>query len=144
MYHYTESGLRNVWLENGVTQRKTAYGVATSIQDVDGLHKVIGRALAHKGHLTGTEFRFLRKELDLSQHRLADLIGTTEQTVALWEKHGKIPKTADRMLRAIYLETIDGNVKLKEMIERTANLDRRDDEKMVFHDTDAGWFAMAA
>jgi hypothetical protein len=40
MYHYTESGLRNVWLENGVTRRKTAYGVATSIQDVDGLHKV--------------------------------------------------------------------------------------------------------
>lgn len=75
---------------------------------------------------------------------MADLIGTTEQTVALWEKHGKIPKTADRMLRATYLETIDGNVKLEEMIERTANLDRRDNEKMVFHDTDAGWFAMAA
>lgn len=78
---------------------------------------MIGRSLAQKGHLTGTEFRFLRKELDLSQHRLADLIGTTEQTVALWEKRGKIPKTADRMLRAIYLETIDGNVKLKEMTE---------------------------
>jgi putative transcriptional regulator len=144
MYHYTESGLRNVWLENGVTQRQAAYGVATSIQDVDGLHKVIGRALAQKGHLTGAEFRFLRKELDLPQHRLADLICTTEQTVALWERHGKIAKTADRMLRAIYLETIDGNVKLKEMIERTADLDRRDDEKMVFHDTEAGWLAMAA
>ena len=48
------------------------------------------------------------------------------------------------MLRAIYLETIDGNVKLKEMIERTADLYRKDDEKMVFHDTDAGWLAMAA
>ncbi|TAL96593.1 MAG: helix-turn-helix domain-containing protein [Paraburkholderia sp.] len=139
MYHYTESGLRNVWLENGVIKRKTAHGTATAIQDVDGLHKVIGRSLAQKGRLTGTEFRFLRKELDLSQHRLADLIGTTEQTVALWEKRGKIPKTADRMLRAIYLETIDGNVKLKEMIEQTADLDRREGEKMVFHDTERGW-----
>ncbi len=26
MYHYTESGLRNVWLENGVIKRKTAHG----------------------------------------------------------------------------------------------------------------------
>jgi len=144
MYHYTESGLRNVWLENGVTRRKTAYGVATSIQDVDRLHKVIGRALAQQSHLTGTEFRFLRKELDRSQHRLAELIGTTEQTVALWEKHGKIPKTADRMLRAIYIETIDGNVELKEMIEHTANLDRREEEKMVFHDTGHGWLQLAA
>lgn len=139
MYHYTESGLRNVWLGNGVTQRKTAHGMATAIQDVEGLHRAIGRALAQKAHLTGAEFRFLRKELDLSQRRVADLIGSTEQTVALWERHGKIPKTADRMLRAIYLETIDGNVKLKDLIERTADLDRHEDERMAFHDTESGW-----
>ena len=139
MYHYTESGLRNVWLENGVTQRKTAHGMATAIQDVEGLHRAIGRALTQKAHLTGAEFRFLRKELDLSQRRVADLIGSSEQTVALWERHGKIPKTADRMLRAIYLETIEGNVKLKELIERTADLDRKEDERMTFHDTERGW-----
>ena len=144
MYHYTESGLRYTWLKNGVTRRKTAYGVATSIQDVDSLHKVIGRTLAQKSHLTGTEFRFLRKELDLSQDRLAHLIGTTEQTIALWEKQGKIPKAAGRMLRAIYLETIDRNVKLKEMSEHTADLGWRDKEKMVFHDTGHGWLLLAA
>jgi putative transcriptional regulator len=48
------------------------------------------------------------------------------------------------MLRAIYIETIDGNVKLKEMIEHTANLDRREEEKMVFHDTGHGWLPLAA
>jgi putative transcriptional regulator len=144
MYNYTEIGLRYTWLENGVTRRTTAYGVATSIQDVDGLHKVIGRALAQKSHLTGTEFRFLRKELDLSQDRLVHLIGTTEQTIALWEKHGKIAKAADRMLRAIYLEAIDRNVKLKEMSEHTGDLGWRDKEKMVFHDTDHGWILLPA
>ena len=144
MYHYTETGLQNVWLENGYNVRKTPYGKAVSIDDADGLHKAIGRAVARKSHLTGTEFRFLRKELDLSQHAVADLLGTSEQTVALWERRGKIPKTADRMFRAIYLETVDGNVKLKKLVERVADLDRKDDEKMVFHDTDAGWFAMAA
>lgn len=144
MYHYTEIGLQNVWLANGYNVRKTPYGNAVSIEDADGLHRAIGRRLACKSHLTGAEFRFLRKELDLSQRRAAELLGSTEQTVALWERTGKIPKTADRMFRAIYLETIDGNVKLKEMIERIAGLDRKAEEKMVFQDTDEGWFPKAA
>jgi DNA-binding transcriptional regulator YiaG len=144
MYHYTEIGLQNVWLENGYNVRKTSYGDAVSIDDADGLHRAIGRKLAQKSHLTGAEFRFLRKELDLSQHRLADMIGTTEQTVALWEKRGKIPKTADRMFRALYLETIDGNVKLKELIERIADLDRKSEDKMIFQDTECGWLPKAA
>jgi DNA-binding transcriptional regulator YiaG len=144
MYHYTEIGLQNVWLANGYHVRKTPYGQAVAIEDADGLHRAIGRALARKSYLTGAEFRFLRKELDLSQHRLADLLGTSEQTVALWEKHGKIPKTADRMFRAIYIETIDGNVKLKEMIERAADLDRKAEQKMIFQDTDEGWLPKAA
>jgi DNA-binding transcriptional regulator YiaG len=143
MYHYTEVGLQNVWLANGYHVRKTSYGQAVSIEDADGLHQAIGRVLACKSHLTGAEFRFLRKELDLSQHRAADLLGTTEQTVALWEKRGKIPKTADRMFRAIYLETVDGNVKLKELIERVADLDRKVEEKMVFQDTESGWLKAA-
>lgn len=144
MYHYTEIGLRNVWLANGYHVRKTAYGKSVSIEDAEGLHRAIGRALASKSYLTGAEFRFLRKELDLSQHRIADLLGTSEQTVALWEKRGKIPKTADRMFRAIYLETIDGNVKLKDLIERIADLDRKTDEKWIFEDTDQGWLPAAA
>lgn len=144
MYHYTEIGLRNVWLANGYTEKKTAYGKAVAIEDADGLHKAIGRAVAMKTHLTGSEFRFLRKELDLSQHRLADLLGTSEQTVALWERKGKIPKTADRMVRAVYLESIDGNVKIKELIERAADLDRQADEKLIFQDTECGWLPKAA
>jgi hypothetical protein len=30
------------------------------------------------------------------------------------------------------------------MIERVADLDRKEEEKMVFQDTDAGWFPKAA
>lgn len=144
MYHYTEVGLQNVWLANGYNVRKTAYGKTVSIEDADGLHVVIGRYIARKSHLTGAEFRFLRKEMDLSQHRVADMLGTTEQTVALWERKGKISKTADRMFRAIYLEKIDGNVKIAELIERLADLDRHEDERMVFKDTVDGWLKAAA
>ncbi|WP_322053671.1 helix-turn-helix domain-containing protein [Paraburkholderia bannensis] len=143
MYHYTEIGLQNVWLANGYHVRETSCGEAVSIENADGLHRAIGRVLAGESYLTPAEFRFLRKELELSQHRAADLLGTSEQTVALWEKRGKIPKTADRMFRAIYLETIDGNVKLKELIERVADLDRKPDERLVFQDTEGVWLKAA-
>lgn len=144
MYHYTESGLKNIWLKNGYNEVETSEGVGVSFDDIDGLHKAIGRALARKTSLTGSEFRFLRKELGLSQGRIAAMLGSTEQSVALWEKRGKIPKTADRMTKAIYLETIDGNVKLREMIERLVDLDQREAEKLVFEDTDKGWLPKAA
>jgi DNA-binding transcriptional regulator YiaG len=144
MYHYTEVGLQNVWLANGYNERTTAYGKSVSIDDADGLHLAIGLEITRQSYLTGGKFRFLRKELDLSQQRVADLLGTSEQTVALWEKQGKIPKTADRMLRAIYLETIDGHVKLKKLIERAMDLDRKSNEKMIFQDTESGWLTHAA
>lgn len=144
MYHYTEAGLQNVWLENGYHVKKTKYGKAVSIEDAGGLNRAIGRKLACKSYLTGAEFRFLRKEMDLSQHRLADLLGTSEQTLALWEKRGKIPETASRMFRAIYLETVDGNDRLKDLIERVADFDCKPDKKMVFQGAEDGWLPKAA
>ncbi|MCI3206532.1 MULTISPECIES: transcriptional regulator [Pandoraea] len=145
MYHYTETGLQNVWLANGYTVRKTPYGETVSIDDADGLSLAIGRAIAKKPHLTGCEFRFLRKALGLSQNRAGDLLGAAVETVSLWERRGRIPKGADHMLRAIYLETVDGNVKLKELIEQLIDLDRKnDEEKLVFQDTADGWFPKAA
>ena len=42
-------------------------------------------------------------------------------------------------MQAIYLEKIDGNVRITEMVERLASLDREQQERMVFEDTDAGW-----
>lgn len=139
MYHYTESGLRNVWLANGYKVRNVGGEEAVAIHDVDQLHKVIGRNLARKPSLTGVELRFLRKEMGLSQKRLADMLGSSEQTVSLWERGGRMPVGYDRLVRAFYLEFLDGNVKLQEMVERLIDLDRTEDEKVIFEDTDSGW-----
>jgi len=139
MYHYTESGLRNVWLANGYTVRKFEGEESVAINDADELHRAIGRALACKPCLTGLEVRFLRKELGLSQKRLADMLGSTEQTVSLWERKGRMPKGLDRILRALYLEHLDGNVQIQAMIDRLIDLDKHEEEKLVFEDTQAGW-----
>jgi putative transcriptional regulator len=64
-YHYTESGLDNVWLLDGVEHHETPYGPATSIRDIDELHRAIGISITKSERMTGAEFRFLRTELDL-------------------------------------------------------------------------------
>lgn len=48
MYHYALCGRDDVWLENGVTYRETADGLAEAIVDADGLQALIDRAGAIK------------------------------------------------------------------------------------------------
>jgi len=140
MYHYQECGLRNVWLANGYHEHDTPYGTGVSIENVEGLHRLIGRQLAtEKPNLTGAEFRFLRKELGLSQSRLSNWWGYGEQTVALWEKRGRVPKIADRFIRAIYLEKTAGNPQITEIIERFADADRQEEGRLTFVETPEGW-----
>ena len=138
-YHYTESGLGNVWLANGFEQRATRYGKGIAIHDVAGLHRLIGKELARKAALTGAELRFLRKEMDLSQSGLGALLGVSDQAVAKWEKTGHIPKTADRMVRLIYLEHIGGNVHIRHTIEDISNTDREAENSMIAEAAPEGW-----
>ena len=132
MYHYIESGLRHVWLTNGYTVKQTPYGEAVSIQDAEGLHRLIGSIIARRPRLTGPELRFLRKEMGMSQKALADFVGTSEQSVSLWERRGRVPKAEDRLIKLAYLEKVDknGNVKIKDTIERLNELDNTSFEKL--------------
>lgn len=144
MYHYAECGLPNVWLVNGYKPHTTPYGEAMIIEDVEGLHRAIGKQLVHrKPYLTGCEFRFLRKELDLSQNGLAGYFGNDAQSVALWEKRGRVPKWADRFLRAIYREHKEGNAHIQDIVARLNDMDRREFERQVFEETPEGWRAAA-
>ncbi len=102
MYHYTESGLRNVYLENGYREIDTPYGTAISISNVDGLHKSIAETLIDQPYLSGREFRFLRTELDMTQQEVGDYFGVSAQAVALWEKSSRVQRKVDQMIRAIY------------------------------------------
>ena len=140
MYHYTESGLQNIWLANGYAVVKTKHGKGVSIRDVEGLHFAIGKSLAKKPKLTGGELRFLRKEMGMSQSALAALVGTSEQNVSLWERRGGIPKTADRLVRLIYLEHMGNNPKVREIIDRLNDQDREQAvERLTFSEQSGKW-----
>ena len=127
MYHYRESGLRNVWLVNGYSVKRTPYGEAISIRDLEGLHRYIGSVIARQPGLSGPELRFLRKEMGMSQRELAEFVGTSEQNVSLWERRGRVPQAPDRIVKLAYLETIkkDGNVKIRETIDFLNQLDAK-------------------
>jgi len=141
MYHYQESGLKNVYLINGYQVIDTPYGKATAIEDVEGLDKAIAHNLiTYKPHLTGSEFRFLRKQVGLSQAKLAALLGNNEQAIALWEKNSKIPKWANMMLRMLVSECLGENQSLMDMIERINSLDRDEYEKALhFEECNHQW-----
>lgn len=142
-YHYTDSGLDNVFLENGFQTLETPQGTAVSIEDVDGLHLAIGRALiAAPIRLTGAELRFLRLEMDLSQRTLASLLGSTEQNERRYEKARTqpIPGPVDHLLRAIYSEYIGGDGSVRRMVDRLAELDQQPRTEVRFRETERGWF----
>lgn len=145
MIEYTGCGLPNIYLSNGFNEIETPYGKSVSIDDLEGLHRAIGMEIVTKEPtLSGLEFRFLRKELELSQDRLGNLLGRDAQTIALWEKEkSDLPKMADMLLRAIYSESYNDNIHIKDMIERLNELDRieRDERRFEFSETDEGWRA---
>ena len=144
MYHYRESGLDNVWLKNGFVIHKTDYGKAVSIDDVEGLHRVIGRALLEKSKWSGAEVKFVRKEMGLSQKVLAELIGTGDQTVSLWERGKRMPETASRLLRALYSQRVLGNTSVKALLERLQEIDEANHDKLTLSKADRGTWREAA
>ena len=107
-HHYVECGLPNVYLANGFAYSDTPYGKGISIINVDGLHRCIAEALCDKpGPLTGAEFRFLRVELNFSQTMLAQILGCDARNIRRIERSEEVKDLYNRLIRLIYLESID-------------------------------------
>lgn len=140
MYHYTECGLDNVWLENGYVSKKTAYGKAASVDDAIGLHKVLAMELTQKkGRITGKELRFMRTVLGMSQDGLGRCVGATEQSVSLWERTGKVPQYADSIVRLLLSEKLNGNSKVTDIIERINTVERICNQRIVAREKKHKW-----
>lgn len=143
-YRYTQCGLGNVYLRNGFQVECSKYGEAIRIHDIDGLHRAIGMCLIQeKKELEGTEIRFLRHEMDLSQKMLGTLLDKSAQSVARWEKgQSRMDGPADRLLRLLYESHVTEKgreVGIAELLARLAELDSTDLDEVQFEDTDRGW-----
>jgi putative transcriptional regulator len=125
LFHYTASGLPNVWLHNGFTVEETPYGRGVRIEDADGLHKALAHAIVTgKGGFTGAELRYLRKHLHLSQAGLARMLGCKDQTVARWEKEETaVDPSAERLVRMMVLDHCGDDRDVAEVLSELAEMD---------------------
>jgi putative zinc finger/helix-turn-helix YgiT family protein len=117
-YHYTESGLPNVWLL-GVEVFECECGESFAfIPCIQELHKLIARDMVtQENSLSGPEIRFLRKIMGLKAKEFANLVGVKNVTVSRWER-GEItpPEPIDRFIRLFYAS----NMNLPEVAQELA------------------------
>lgn len=128
MYHYTDSGLENVYLRDGYTALEIDDEEAVSIHDIDGLHKAIGQDIINQSPaLTGNEIRFLRKEMSLTQSSFAAILSVSEDSVRGWENgRTDIPGPADKLIRIFYSKHADGANSLRQTVEDISRIDREE------------------
>ena len=141
MYHYTDGGLRNVWLANGYEIKKTPFGEGIVFHNLDGLTESICIALTKKaGVLTGTEFRYIRSAgMLLSQPSLGKLMGIDGQSVARWEKTSKVPRWADKLVRLLYTAQAEGNEPIAKAVERIKTVERLVKQRIVVKESRGQW-----
>jgi DNA-binding transcriptional regulator YiaG len=141
MYHYTDGGLRNVWLANGYAIKQTPYGEGVAIHDLDGLTEAICLALTNKaGILSGVELRHLRSAgMLLSQPALGKLMGIDGQSIARWEKSGRVPRWADKLVRLLYLAHAQGNEPIRRAVERIRTVERLVKQRIVVQESNGHW-----
>jgi putative transcriptional regulator len=105
-FHYTMSGLEDVWLQNGFAVEHTCYGEDVRIEDADGLHRALARSIvSDKMLMNERELLFLRKLMVLSRDDLARLLGCSDQRIACWEEgESTIDPFAERLYRMLVRE----------------------------------------
>jgi DNA-binding transcriptional regulator YiaG len=141
MYHYTDGGLRNVWLANGYEITQTPFGEGVSFHNLDGLTRSICMALTRKASpLTGAEFRYIRSAgMLLSQPALGKLMGIDGQSVARWEKTSKVPLWADKLVRLLYIAQVNGDEPIAKAVERIKTVERLIKQKIVVRESRGQW-----
>ena len=124
-YRYDECGLKSVTLVGVEVKRCPKCGnYEVSIPRIEGLHRLIARALIDKAtRFTGAEVRFLRKSLGWSGSDFAKHMGVTDETVSRWENDAApIGPQADRLLR---LMVAQGRLTTKYPTERLTRINAK-------------------
>lgn len=110
-YHYTLSGLRNVFLA-GITVRRCIQCAAESaiIPKVAELNRLIAQDLTCKAEtLRGEELRYLRKFAGFSGKRFAALLEVNPSHLSRFENgaYKSLGKPADKLARALAMSAVD-------------------------------------
>jgi putative transcriptional regulator len=145
LFHYTQCGLDNVWLDGGVNVEETEYGRGFRIEHADELHDVIARAIINDSRpLRGQEARFLRVLLNLSQEAMAKALGVDRATIIRWERarDKALGTIQDIAVRTTYASRAKGDGFILSVIKDLQDADEKahgEAYKQVFEANNMGW-----
>jgi len=107
-YHYTECGLDNIIIEANFIAIDDQGEEVVTIPAIGHLHNIIAQGLiAQENALSGTEIRFLRTEMGMTQAELAQLLHRDTQTVGRWERgEVALDATPDIVIRQLAAEKL--------------------------------------
>ena len=113
LHHMTGIGLSNVYLLNGFHIENDDGDETITYENIAGLYFEIGRAISSNPFtMRPEEFRFVRKQLEMSQSDVAALFDKSDQAIAKWEKGLlPVPKAESTLLKIVWLSQ---NVKASE------------------------------
>jgi transcriptional regulator with XRE-family HTH domain len=113
-YHYTESGLSDVFIHGAQFQTDDAGEETISIKNLAGLHRAISTSLITKSSsLTGKELRFLRTEMGMTQAELAVLVHREALSISRWERGevAEIDTNAEVLIRLHARDVLELDIK---------------------------------
>ncbi len=145
-YHFTESGLRNIYL-NGVVEHSCGKcgEVEVAIPNIESLQGLIARDVALlRSRLKPEEIRFLRVHLGFSGTDFARKISVEPETVSRWENgKSEMKLSFERFLRLMILSTM-GPFRDYDQMELFGSTSEKARSKVNFTVSHDRWTAEAA
>lgn len=123
LYHYTESGLINVFIHGVLIEKDDAGEDIVTIPAVNKLHKVIAEGIVlHAKGMDGSELRFLRTEMGMTQSELARLVHRDKQSIGRWERNEQeIDSNCEVIIRLLAIKRLELhiNVSIEEISQKS-------------------------
>lgn len=107
-YHYTGCGLENVIIKDVQILVDDGGEEVICIRNVNSLHKAIASSiLTRRSSMSGSELRFIRTEMGLTQAQLAELVHRESLAVSRWEREEcPIDSNAEAIIRLYAMEAL--------------------------------------
>jgi len=107
-YHYTESGLPNVYIAGLRPMTDDDGDEVITINFVNLLHREIARGIvSHEKGMSPDELRFLRTEMGITQSELAAMVHRDKQSIGRWERgECSIEGSAETVIRGIAIDRL--------------------------------------
>ncbi len=109
VYNYKECGLENVFIIGAEIIRDDNDDEVLSIPNINGLHRaIVEGVLCKKTGLSGSELRFLRTEMGLTQVEFAKMIHRESLTISRLERgENELDSNIDTLIRLLVAEKLD-------------------------------------